>query len=305
MTRDSLRSEAWLGLPLALLLATCRGSDVSPSPPAATASVSPAAGPSAAAPDVGFAELLEYARRANAAYQDEPAIRAVAGPGAALTVSNLPGVDVRVFVEVDEARRRQWVAVRGTANLRNVAEDAEYLKVEARELGIHVHEGFLMDARKVWSFARPLLRPGLETRITGHSLGGALAVLLAMRLHVEGVPVARVVTFGQPKVTNKAGVGRFRELALLRVVNHDDPVPLLPWETLEAAEDGFFRHLGTELRLTDRGSWQFFAEHRAERFLLTSFLAHLGRENPKEHEMAGYLARLEALAIPAAAEGAP
>ncbi|NWG14724.1 MAG: hypothetical protein HXY20_14450, partial [Acidobacteria bacterium] len=93
----------------------------------------------------------------------------------------------------------------------------------------------------------------------------------------------------------------------LRVVNHDDPVPLLPWETPGAALGGLFRHLGAELRLTDRGTWELLPEHRAERYLLTSFAARLGRENPKEHEMARYLAKVEALAVTRApfAEGRP
>lgn len=249
-----------------------------------------------------FAEVLEFARRASAAYQDEAAIRSVVGPKPVLTVSNLRGVDVRAFVEVDEGERRQWVVVRGTANLPNAAEDADYVKVDSPELGIAVHRGFLDDERAVWSFVQPLLRPGFETRITGHSLGGALAVLVAMRLRMQGTPIARVVTFGQPKVTNEAGVARFRDLPLLRIVNHDDPVPLLPWETRGAALDGFFRHLGAEMWLTDRGTWEFFTEHRAERYLLTSFAAHVGRENPKEHEMARYLAKIEALAAARTAE---
>jgi hypothetical protein len=117
-----------------------------------------------------------------------------------------------------------------------------------------------------------------------------------MRLHAEGFPVGRIVTFGQPKVTNEAGVDRFRDLPLLRIVNHDDPVPLLPWETRGAASEGFFRHLGSELWLTDRGTWEFFDEPQAEKYVLTSFAARVGRENPLEHEMARYLAKLEALA---------
>ena len=189
------------------------------------------AGEHALRPALDFTDVLDFARRTAAVYQDEPAIRAVVGPEVRLTVSNLSGVDVRAFVEVDEGRRRQWVVVRGTANLKNAEEDAEYAKVLAPELGIMVHKGFLKDAQAVWSFARPLLKPGLETRITGHSLGGALALLIGMRLHTEGFPVSRIVTFGQPKVTNQAGVDRFRDLPLLRFVNHDDPVPLLPWET--------------------------------------------------------------------------
>ena len=296
MTGSPLRSEAWAGVLLALSLAACRGGGGAP--PAAGSAASPATTASDAGSAVDFAEILAYARRANAAYQDEAAIRAVVGPGPTLAVADLPHVDVRAFVEVDEEQRRQWVVVRGTANLKNAAEDADYAKVKAPDLGIPVHQGFVEDARAVWSFARPLLKPGLETRLAGHSLGGALAVLLAMRLRVDGLPVGRVVTFGQPKVTTEAGVALFRDLPLLRIVNHDDPVPLLPWETPGAALGGLFRHLGAELRLTDRGTWQLFAEHRAERYLLTSFVAHLGRENPKEHEMARYLAKLEALAAP-------
>ena len=288
--------KACIGISLAVLLTACRGS---------ASSTVPSAGPASAAGPMEFTEVLDFARRAAAAYQDEPAIRAVVGPQPALTTSDLRGVDVRAFVEVDERQRRQWVVVRGTANLLNAAEDADYTKVNAPELGIVVHQGFLDDAEAVWSFARSLLKPGLETRITGHSLGGALALIIAMRLHTQGFPVSRIVTFGQPKVTNEAGVDRFRDLPLLRIVNHDDPVPLLPWETRGAAQDGFFRHLGSELWLTDRGTWEFFTEPQAERYVLTSFAAHVGRENPLEHEMARYLAKLEALAAATTAQAKP
>lgn len=279
MTRSSLRSEPWRCAAFALLLAACRGAG--PSPPAEGG--------------VTLAEVLDYAKRASAAYGDDAAIRAAAAPGATVTIANLQGVDVRAFVELDEARHVQWVAVRGTANLRNVTEDAHYTKVQASDLGVPVHAGFVEDARAVWSFARPKLRPGIETRLTGHSLGGALALLLAMRLSVDGQPLGRVITFGQPKVTTEAGVVRFRGLPLLRVVNHDDPVPDLPWETPGAVRGGLYRHLGRELRLTDRGRFDFLPEHKAEAYLATSFLARLGRENPLEHEIARYLGRLEGI----------
>ena len=121
-----------------------------------------------------FSEVLQFARRAAAAYQEEPAIRAVVGPDPALTVSNLRGVDVRAFVEVDEGKRRQWVVVRGTANLMNAAEDADYLKVHSADLGIVVHRGFLDDERAVWTFVQPLLgqasrRGSPDTASVAHS----------------------------------------------------------------------------------------------------------------------------------------
>jgi hypothetical protein len=286
----------WAYALAAFWLAACRGGAAVP-PTDAASRPSPAASP-AAPPPPNLAQVLAYARRASAVYGDEAAIRAVVGPSVALAVADLPGVDVRAFVEVDEAGGLQWVAVRGTANLRNVAEDADYSKVLAPDLGIPIHAGFVEDARAVWSFARPRLRPGLETRLTGHSLGGALAVLLAMRLRVEGRPLGPVITFGQPKVTTEAGVTRFRDLPLLRVVNHDDPVPLLPWETPGAARGGLYRHLGEELRLTDRGTFELFPEHPAEGYLLSSFVGHVGRENPLEHQIVRYLGRIEGLLGP-------
>ncbi len=285
MSSGSLRLEPWRCAALALLLAACRGAG--PASSAATPGASPGA------PPVNLAEVLEYAKRAGAAYGDDAAIRTAAAPGAVLTIANLPGVDVRAFVELDEAKGVQWVAVRGTANLKNVVEDAHYAKVHAPDLGVPIHAGFVEDARAVWSFARPRLRPGIETRITGHSLGGALAVLLAMRLSVEGQPLGRVITFGQPKVTTEAGVARFRGLPLLRVVNHDDPVPDLPWETPGAARGGLYRHMGEELRFSDRGSFELLPEHKAEAYFTSSFLARLGRENPLEHEIARYLGKIE------------
>ncbi len=293
MTRSPLRFESSIAALFAVFVAACRGGGDAPS---RAASPEPLPSATAAAPlSVNLPEVLEYARRAGAVYGDEAAIRASIAPGSTLTVANLHGVDVRAFVEVDEARRVQWVAVRGTANLMNVTEDTEYVKVPALDLGIPVHEGFLEDARAAWSFARPLLRPGFETRLTGHSLGGAIAVLLAMKLQVEGQPLGRAITFGQPKVTTEEGVARFRDLPLLRVVNHDDPVPLLPWETTSAVLGGLYRHLGQEMRLTDRGTFDLFPEHRAEGFLLSSFEGRLGRENPLEHEMTRYLEKIEGL----------
>jgi len=245
---------------------------------------------------VDFPLILEHARRAAAAYEPDEAIQARFGRTHRVTVSDVPHLDVRAFVEIDDEHEVQWIVVRGTSNLANIDEDADYDKEFAKMLGVPVHHGFVRDTQAVWSFARPLLEDGYETRITGHSLGGAVAAVLAMRLKAEGRPPHNCVTFGQPKVTDEKGVDIYRDLPLLRVVNHDDPVPLLPWETLGSLEGGLYRHFGRELWLTDRGTWELFHEHQAERYRLTSFLERLGHDNPEEHRMERYLARLEKLA---------
>ena len=73
--------------------------------------------------------------------------------------------------------------------------------------------------------------------VTGHSLGGALALLAAWRLQRSFVTVHEVVTFGAPMIGNDAAARAFeQEFAgkIFRYVNLEDPVPLLPSVSLVA-----------------------------------------------------------------------
>ena len=135
---------------------------------------------------------------------------------------------VKAYIETDEANKIQWVSVRGTSNLDNVKLDVDYNKVVDGRLQIPLHKGFADTALQVYAFAKPLLRPGYEVRVTGHSLGGAAAAIVLMLFKEDGVKLGQAMTFGQPKVTNRAGVEKYRGLPLLRFVNDKDPVPLLP-----------------------------------------------------------------------------
>jgi len=66
--------------------------------------------------------------------------------------------------------------------------------------------------------------------IAGHSLGGALATLLAAKLVLANIPIEGVYTFGQPQVGNRDFVRRYnKELAerTYRIVNHLDAVAYL------------------------------------------------------------------------------
>jgi hypothetical protein len=241
---------------------------------------------------VGFPSALEYAQRASAVYASDAVIRQRFGQGTRLEIRDVPRLDLRTFVEIDPIRRVQWVAVRGTANLANVKLDAEWHKDSEARLGVSIHRGFFDAAVAVHDFARPLLDPAFETRVTGHSLGGAGAVVLLMFLQQDGLRLGRAMTFGQPKVTNQAGVERYRDLPLLRFVNHDDPVPLLPPRGPDEGP-GAYRHFGPEVWLQDSGGFRFFPEHWAEAPDVTSFWGHLGREDVAEHFIARYLANLE------------
>jgi pimeloyl-ACP methyl ester carboxylesterase len=89
--------------------------------------------------------------------------------------------------------------------------------------------------------------------VTGHSLGGALALLAAWRLQRQFIrqfiPVHEVVTFGAPMVGNAAAAHAFqREFPgkIFRYVNIEDPVPLLPMVSLIANS---YAHCLNEVRL--------------------------------------------------------
>lgn len=116
-----------------------------------------------------------------------------------------------------------------------------------------VHEGF-QDAfqaatYQIGNVIAQLRDNNQKVWITGHSLGGALSVLLAATLlepkGMAYIPLAGVYTFGSPRVGNKKFASVFnRRMPVVnyRVVNLRDVVPHLPPEHL-------FSHVGKRVLL--------------------------------------------------------
>lgn len=157
------------------------------------------------------------------------------------------------------------VAFRGSSSPADFMQDGKfemaplmYLRHDsAQPCSARIHQGFAED----WSALELAVVSQVKTQlaalrrvtanpkiyITGHSLGGALAILCAWALNRQHLPVRAVYTFGQPRVGNKA----FRDLynfepiiaadgdvhspcfarlgdITFHVINANDPVPLLP-----------------------------------------------------------------------------
>ena len=163
-----------------------------------------------------------------------------------------PGEDTQAWVWRDAAGRRAVVAFRGTeqAKIKDVLTDAWLApaghnpeRAAAGPLwGLlpdfaepMVHSGF----RKAYDAVRgPLLAlvdsvtgggDGWVVYVTGHSLGGALATLLASDLASRPDPKPRlaVYTFGSPRVGNAAFARDFGAAVKdsWRIVNDGDVVP--------------------------------------------------------------------------------
>ena len=105
-----------------------------------------------------------------------------------------------------------------------------------------VHEGFLV----TWTALQGQIGAWLDgvrgTRlvVTGHSLGAAMATLMAA-LH----PNAVLVTFGSPRVGNKDFIGAWAGRDVRRYVDCADIVPQVPPRMIA------FRHVG-DMRYIDR-----------------------------------------------------
>jgi len=112
----------------------------------------------------------------------------------------------------------------------------------AAGVGARWHEGFMKALGDIWD---PVLAAVQAERkqndrpvwVTGHSLGGALALLAAWRFKRKFVPIHQIYTFGAPMVGNAVTAEAIdRELPdrIFRYVNDQDPVPKLPTLSLLA-----------------------------------------------------------------------
>jgi predicted lipase len=142
--------------------------------------------------------------------------------------------ETRVLIRVDAERKTVEVVVRGTANLDDALRDLNIKAVRDEHLGIPIHSGFKNIAEGVVDkLHETISKEGLSNyhfRLYGHSLGGAVAAIVAMHLHQEEKVVDLVVTFGAPRFTTNEGAHKYQGLNRItyRVVRCDDVVPFLP-----------------------------------------------------------------------------
>jgi hypothetical protein len=104
---------------------------------------------------------------------------------------------------------------------------------------IAIHHGFAASIAALWpqlvAKLEELRQQGKITNqstlyVTGHSKGGALAVIAAARLKLDGMPVTAVYTFAAARAGGSAfaGVYRQQKVPTVRYENQDDIVPHLP-----------------------------------------------------------------------------
>lgn len=123
------------------------------------------------------------------------------------------------------------LAFRGTdpVTLPNWVTDFVVKLVSHSEYDGRVHHGFSSALKRSWGQIETIL-DAVEDKplfLTGHSMGGALAVLTACRLAKVGRSPTAIYTYGAPRVGDRAFCAGYR-LPTYRIVNRLDLVPEIP-----------------------------------------------------------------------------
>jgi pimeloyl-ACP methyl ester carboxylesterase len=152
---------------------------------------------------------------------------------------------------------KQQIFCRGTTLLIDILACLSFWMVYDKELECRVHLGFRNQADRILQDIEPLLSPASDKRTTvevsGHSLGGAVAYIIAAKLRKRGYRVTRTTAVAAPRFcANESSAERIESLLPLdnlRIENEIDFVPFLP---------PFGHHVGNKLYLLDKSNKLFY-----------------------------------------------
>ncbi|KFE48768.1 hypothetical protein IV02_21230 [Pseudomonas syringae] len=131
------------------------------------------------------------------------------------------------------------ISVRGTAGDPDLMRDADARQIPHEDGLGQAHRGFYEAFASTKEFLDRYIRAfytGKQTiLVVGHSLGGAIALLVAewIRRFPEK-PEVVLYTFGAPRTGDATFVREAKDLTHHRMVNHNDPIPGVPFSWMDA-----------------------------------------------------------------------
>ncbi len=142
--------------------------------------------------------------------------------------------------------RERVISIRGTKTLKNMQTNMDSTLIYDARLGFRVHKGYLEIAtvitqellnmkRKREAFLQEV--EDITLSVTGHSMGGSVAIIVSMLLLDSYIKVQSCVTFGAPKfVDDMASNVLLESLNLIQVEHSKDPVCIGSTRVLVGAE---------------------------------------------------------------------
>jgi len=170
-------------------------------------------------------------------------------------------LDSQGYYGYDDSSKEIIIVFQGSVSLQNWILNLQYAQLDydyPGVVGAKVHEGFLKGAESLYeqliADIRRLVqtKPGYKLVVTGHSQGGAHAMLVALMLRDDLGLEPEVQTFGEPRVGNTQYARywnqRITQIAW-RHTHSNDPVPQIPTQEMG------FHHRATEIFLkNDEGT---------------------------------------------------
>lgn len=208
--------------------------------------------------------------------------------------------DTECFILAD--RYKIIVTFRGTEpdTLKDWRTDARIKKViwqEGNRLG-EVHRGFYKALSSVWvkvaEQIKELQNNNQSIWFTGHSLGGALAVLASattmFQTNIKGF--AGVYTYGQPRVFDPELAKHFNKgnsHRCFRIVNNNDIVARVPPQIFGYSHVGKLKYFDTDGKLHSDGQLSWWARFWDRLEGRVEDLLDLSPDGIGDHDMAEYI----------------
>jgi hypothetical protein len=138
--------------------------------------------------------------------------------------------DTQAYATHDD--RMILIAIRGTAEKWDALRDGDAEQVPVKD-GIGkahkgFHEAYVVLQPFITKYLERFLTNGQRVVVCGHSLGGAIALLLAEWIRQNYDEQVILYTFGSPRAGDADFVEKAKTLVHHRIVNNNDPVPSVP-----------------------------------------------------------------------------
>jgi predicted lipase len=175
--------------------------------------------------------------------------------------------------------------IKGTNNADDVVKDVEATQIKipfCTDSKALAHDGFLDASKGIATRVAQVTKLGDRIIVAGHSLGGAVATIVAWELTTMGYRNITVYTFGSPRVFNKEAAAIYEAQVpnTYRFVHAYDAVPTVPWWWT-------YTHVGQLIRINAAGDE--LPEHKGLFGLMRDIMDHC-RRDIEDHYMDKYVA---------------